>query len=81
MSVLIIHVILLICLNEQIVLVRRADFIILTPIVCVHVKVNEVIVVFLDVLILPNRWDNALIADTDGRCRLLVIAVSQGNRR
>ena len=81
MSVLVIHFILLICLNEQIILVRRADFIILTPIVCVHIKANEVIVFLLDVLILPNRWDNDLIADTDGRCRLFVIAVSQGYRR
>ena len=66
MSVLIIFVILLICLNEKIIFVRCADFIILTPIARIHIKANEVAVYFFDLVILPNRWYNALVADSDG---------------
>ena len=67
MLVLTIHIILLICRDEELVLMRCTDFIILTSIVCIHIKANEVIVYFIDVvLILPNRWNNALVADTDG---------------
>ena len=76
MSVQIVHVILLICLDEEIILLRRADFIILTPIASIHIEAHEVIVDFLNMLILPNRWDNALITDTNWRCRLLPLAIS-----
>ena len=81
MSVLIIFVILLICLNEEIIFMRCADFIILTPIARIHIKAHEVIIDFFNMLILPNRWDNALVTDTDRRSWLFVIAVSQGDCR
>ena len=76
MSVLIVHVILLIRLYEEIILLRWADLIISTPIASIHIEAHEFIVVFLNMLILPNRWDNALIADTNGRGRLLPLAIS-----
>ena len=67
MSVLIIFVILLIRLNEEIIFMRCADLIILTSIASIHIKAHEVIIDFLNVLILPNRWDNTLVTDTDRR--------------
>ena len=66
MSVLIVHVILLIRLYEEIILLRCADLIISTSITSIHIEAHELIIVFLNMLILPNRWDNTLVADTNG---------------